>query len=89
MNLLSGLFLFAPLYERLHLTGRSCSPSTAAKGSREEEMKRKMMYVCDRKKCPVCPTACKHTSDINHAKYDTHFQFEPGIDGIMWEVIRR
>ena len=78
-----------PLYERLHLTGRPCSPSMAAKGSREVSMKRKMMYVCDRKKCPVCPTACKHTMDITHAKYDEHFQFEVGPDGTLWEVVRK
>lgn len=51
--------------------------------------KYKKLYVCDRKKCSNCVTECKHTMDINHAKYDEHFQFEVGKDGTLWEVVRK
>lgn len=49
-------------------------------------------YVCDKKKdCNDSATCggeyCNHTSDINHALYETHFDFEKaGHDQI--EVIR-
>lgn len=64
------------------------SHGVAAESEADME-KYKTLYVCDRKKCENCCTECKHTADINHAKYDTHFQFEPGRDGTLWEVIRR
>ena len=49
-------------------------------------------YVCDKKKeCNVSDYCggeyCNHTTDINHALYETHFDFEKaGNDQV--EVIR-
>ena len=30
-------------------------------------MDTKVLYLCDRKKCPNCHKICKHTTDITHA----------------------
>lgn len=68
--------------------GHVSSHGVAAESEADME-KYKTLYVCDRKKCEHCCTECKHTADINHAKYDSHYQFEPGRDGTLWEVIRK
>lgn len=30
---------------------------------------RRILYICDRKKCKNCDPGCKHTTDIKHAKH--------------------
>lgn len=48
---------------------------------------KKTFYVCDRKRCENCTVLCRHTSDISHALYDTHTDFELE-NGEMWEKVR-
>ena len=51
-----------------------------------------IVYVCDRKKtcAEICLRSndyCTHTTDVTHALYDEHVDFERYGD-IMWEVLR-
>ena len=46
----------------------------------------KVMYICNRKKCQHCIPECHHTSDPAFAKYKEHIAFDPGKDGILWEL---
>lgn len=34
---------------------------------------KRILYICDRKKCENCSPDCKHTTDIKHAKHFERF----------------
>ena len=58
------------------------------KSNNNPKQPRKLYYVCNRKRCEKCYPECHHTTQIEYALYETHDQFEPGLDCSMWEVIR-
>lgn len=56
------------------------------KSENKKPRPRKVMYICNRKKCQNCIPECHHTSDPAFAKYHDHVAFDPGKDGILWEL---
>lgn len=48
---------------------------------------KKTYYVCDRKRCERCAAGCRHTTDIDHALYETHTDFELE-NGELWERVK-
>lgn len=36
---------------------------------------KKVLFVCDRRKCERCDSGCRHTNDISHA---AHFELSDG-----------
>lgn len=84
----SGFFFHQ--YLSFHVGGRvNRLPFVIAmkiKSKNKKPRPRKVMYICNRKKCQHCIPECHHTSDPAFAKYKEHIAFDPGKDGILWEL---